>query len=288
MTSDSADQPNAEQLAAQIDRLTRRIDSLQFWLDNLYRQAEKLAKHVTQQLRDIRDWNTALPQDALATYTKTSGIGTALHTGTPRDLSTIIATTVDAEDDGAHAIRTPAQITRWATTWATVADLHYAGNPLDALADNTPVLAQTFADWDALADDTAILHARIATLTGHAPIRLHPCPQPGCNGTITAPTTRNGISDYAWCDHCDTIVHTDPDEYADDIRKIAQNADNPHRPITAAEAAHLWAGELTVDQIKKWAAQGRLTPRATNPYSYDLDDIRTLIHERDTKHRNTH
>ena len=29
-------------------------------------------KRVTQQLRDIRDWNTALPQDALATYTKTS------------------------------------------------------------------------------------------------------------------------------------------------------------------------------------------------------------------------
>ena len=25
-------------------------------------------KHVTQQLRDIRDWNTALPQDALSAY----------------------------------------------------------------------------------------------------------------------------------------------------------------------------------------------------------------------------
>ena len=49
MTSDSADQPNAEQLAAQIDRLTRRIDSLQFWLDNLYRQAEKLAELIAEQ-----------------------------------------------------------------------------------------------------------------------------------------------------------------------------------------------------------------------------------------------
>ena len=44
MTSNSTDQPNAEQLAAQIDRLTRRIDSLQFWLDSLYRQTGKLAK----------------------------------------------------------------------------------------------------------------------------------------------------------------------------------------------------------------------------------------------------
>ena len=49
MTRDSADQPTAEQLAAQIDRLTRRIDSLQFWLDSLYRQTGKLAKHIAEQ-----------------------------------------------------------------------------------------------------------------------------------------------------------------------------------------------------------------------------------------------
>ena len=49
VTSNSADQPTAEQLAAQIDRLTRRIDRLQFWLDNLYRQTEKLAKHIAEQ-----------------------------------------------------------------------------------------------------------------------------------------------------------------------------------------------------------------------------------------------
>ena len=49
MTSNSADQPTAEQLAAQIDRLHQRIDRLQFWLNNLYRQAEKLAKHIAEQ-----------------------------------------------------------------------------------------------------------------------------------------------------------------------------------------------------------------------------------------------
>ena len=49
MTSNSTDQPNAEQLAAQIDRLHQRIDRLQFWLDNLYRQTGKLAKHIAEQ-----------------------------------------------------------------------------------------------------------------------------------------------------------------------------------------------------------------------------------------------
>ena len=49
MTPDSADQPNAEQLAAQIDRLDQRIDRLQFWLDRLYRQAKKLAELIAEQ-----------------------------------------------------------------------------------------------------------------------------------------------------------------------------------------------------------------------------------------------
>ena len=49
MTSNSTDQPTAEQFAAQIDRLHQRIDRLQFWLDTLYRQTGKLAKHIAEQ-----------------------------------------------------------------------------------------------------------------------------------------------------------------------------------------------------------------------------------------------
>lgn len=48
-TSNSADRPNAEQLAAEIDRLDQRVDRLQFWLDSLYRQTGKLAKHIAEE-----------------------------------------------------------------------------------------------------------------------------------------------------------------------------------------------------------------------------------------------
>ena len=49
MTRDSADQPTAEQLAAEIDRLNQHVERLQFWLDNLYRQTEKLAELIAEQ-----------------------------------------------------------------------------------------------------------------------------------------------------------------------------------------------------------------------------------------------
>ena len=49
MTSNSTDQPTAEQLAAEIDRLHQRIDRLQFWLNNLYRQTGKLAELIAEQ-----------------------------------------------------------------------------------------------------------------------------------------------------------------------------------------------------------------------------------------------
>ena len=216
-------------------------------------------KHVTQQLRDIRDWNTALPQDALATYTKTSGIGTALHTGTPRDLSSIIATTIDAEDDGAHAIRTPAQITRWATTWATVADLHYVGNPLDALADNTTRLAKTFADWDALAEDTAILHTRIARITGHAPRTIGPCPTPGCTEDVTQATTRHGAEGPLECPRGHT--YQDDEEYIEATkasdRNIVHTITDPTIRVTVAQFLHAWPG-LTKDDVKNWTRTSRL------------------------------
>lgn len=244
-------------------------------------------KRAARQLQDLTNWAPLLT-DTITTLTspRSPGAHASAHS-THHDLGDLLAPTIDAPDQGATAIRTHAQITEWATAWAQCAELHYTSNPLHALANNTQRLASEWDDWDAFTDDLTILHTRIAHITGHAPIRLHPCPQPGCDGTITAPTTRNGTGDFAWCDHCDTLYHTDPDEYAEELLTIAQHTDTAARPITAAQAAHIWNGLITVDQIKKWKNQGRLTPRDTNPNRYDLTDIRALIHERDTKYRNT-
>lgn len=49
MTRDSADQPNAEQLAAEIDRLDQRIDRLQFWGDRTSQHLAKLAELIAEQ-----------------------------------------------------------------------------------------------------------------------------------------------------------------------------------------------------------------------------------------------
>lgn len=49
MTRDSTDQPNAEQLAAEIDRLNKRIYRLQFWGDTTTRHLEKLAELIAEQ-----------------------------------------------------------------------------------------------------------------------------------------------------------------------------------------------------------------------------------------------
>lgn len=237
-------------------------------------------KLVARQLRDIADWAPLLT-DTIATLTRPRS-AVAAHTGTRRvhrDLGDLLAPAIDAEDQGAASIRTHAHITCWATQWAASAELIYSGKPLHALADNAHLLAETWGDWESFAEDVRTLHQRIARLTGHTPLRLRPCPQRNCTGTITAPTTRNGVSDYAWCDQCEHLYHTDADDYADDLLGIAQNAKLTTKHVTAAEAVRIWQGVITVDHIKKWVQQKRLVPQETHPYRYDLTHINTLAQQ---------
>lgn len=49
VTSNSTDQPTAEQLAAEIDRLDQRIDRLQFWGDRTSQHLAKLAELIAEQ-----------------------------------------------------------------------------------------------------------------------------------------------------------------------------------------------------------------------------------------------
>ena len=237
-------------------------------------------KRITKQLRDLADWAPLLT-DAITTLTspRASGAPASPH-GTHRDLGDLLAPTLDAEDEGAYAIRTHAQIVRWATTWATVADLQYIGNPLDALADNTTRLAKTFADWDALAEDTAILHTRIARITGHAPRTIGPCPTPGCTEDVTQATTRHGAEGPLECPRGHT--YQDDEEYIEATkasdRNIVHTITDPTIRVTVAQFLHAWP-ELTKDDVKNWTRTHRLTLTDTQPQTLNLATANLLARQ---------
>lgn len=237
-------------------------------------------KRVAGQLRDLADWAPLLT-DAITTLTspRASSAPASAH-GTHRDLGDLLAPTLDAEDEGAHAIRTHAQIIRWATAWAGVADIHYAGNPLAALADNAQNLADTWDDWDALADDTAILHTRIARLTGHAPRTIGPCPTPGCTEDVTQAMTSHGADGPLECPRGHT--YTDANDYIEATkasdRHILQTITDPTIRVTVTQFLAAWP-ELTKDDIKNWTRTRRITLTDTHPQTLHLATANLLARQ---------
>lgn len=228
-------------------------------------------KHAATQLRDLADWAPLLT-DAIATLSAPrNAAAPASANGTIRDLGDLIAPTLDAPDQGATAIRTHAQITEWATAWANVAELHYTGDPLRALADNAPRLAETWADWDAFADDLTILHTRIARMTGHAPRTIGPCPTPGCDDTVTQAQTRRGAEGPLECPRGHT--YKDETTYLEAVRDadraILQDITDPTIRVTISQFLHAWPA-LTKDDIKNWTRTRRLILLDTRPRTLNL------------------
>lgn len=224
-----------------------------------------------RQLQDLADWAPLLTD---TTATLTSPRASGAHTnarGTPRDLGDLIAPTIDAEDEGAYAIRTHAQITTWATDWATTAGITYTGNPLHALANNTQRLASEWGDWGAFADDLQILHARIARLTGHAPSTIGPCPENGCHEHVTQSNTRNGAEGPLECPRGHT--YRDAEDYikatkASD-RNIIQTITDPTIRVTIRQFLTVWP-ELTKNDVKNWTRTRRLILSDTRPRTFNL------------------
>ena len=239
-------------------------------------------KRVTQQLRDLADWAPLLT-DAITTLTspRASSAPASTH-GTHRDLGDLLAPTLDAEDEGAYAIRTHAQIVRWATTWAGVADLHYAGNPLHALADNAQNLADTWDDddWETFSEDVHILHTRIARITGHAPRIVGPCPTPGCTEDVTQATTSHGAEGPLECPRGHT--YQDDEEYIEATkasdRHILQTITDPTIRVTVTQFLHAWP-ELTKDDLKNWTRTHRLTLTDTHPQTLNLATANLLARQ---------
>lgn len=219
-------------------------------------------EQAARQLQDLADWAPLLT-DTTATLTSPRSIATTHTRGTHRDLGDLLAPTIDADNDGSTAIRTHAQITTWATAWARCAELHYTGNPLHALANNTQHLASKWDDWDAFTEDLAILHGRIAHITGHTPRIIGPCPENGCTEDVTQAMTSRGADGPMECPRGHTYMT--PKEYEDAMkaadRSIAQHVTDLNKRVTVAQFLVAWP-ELNKDDVKNWTrAHGDKPPR---------------------------
>lgn len=228
-------------------------------------------KRAARQLQDLADWAPLLT-DTTAILASPRTTPTLAHTrGTHRDLGDLLAPTIDAEDEGAYAIHTHAQIVRWATAWAGVAGLAYVGSPLAALADNTQRLVGTWGDWEAFAEDLAILHGRIARLTGHSPRIIGPCPESGCHEHITQATTRHGAEGPLECPRGHT--YKSAEDYIEATkasdRNIIQTITDPTIRVTVAQFLAAWP-ELTKDDIKNWTRTRRLALTDSHPQTLNL------------------
>lgn len=234
-------------------------------------------KTTTRQLRDLADWAPLLT-DAITTLTspRASGAPASAH-GTHRDLGDLLAPTLDAEDEGAYAIRTHAQITRWATAWAGVAGLTYTGSPLAALADSAPRLASEWDDWESFSDDLAILHGRIARMTGHGPRTIGPCPENGCAEYVTQAMTSHGAEGPLECPRGHTFA--DLEDYIEATkasdRHVLQSITDTTIRVTVAQFLTAWP-ELTKDDLKNWTRTGRLALTDTHPQTLNLAAANTL------------
>ena len=228
-------------------------------------------KQVARQLCDLATWAPLLTDAMVTLVSPRASAAPASAHGPHRDLGDLVAPAIDAENDGAHAIRSHAQITVWATAWATTANLMYAGNPLYALADNAQCLASEWDDWDAFTDDLAILHGRVARLTGHAPRTIGPCPTPGCVEAVTQAQTRHGAEGALECSRGHT--YTDETAYIEAMREadrtILQTITDPTARVTISQFLNTWP-ELTKDDIKNWTRTGRLTLSDTTPRTLNL------------------
>lgn len=134
--------------------------------------------------------------------------------------------------------------------------------------------------WDMMAADVHGVWERVQHLVCPTKEVITLCPDVMCNGILRANTGKHGIVDTATCDGCGKEFHTDPDQYAHDVRAVGQGLTvNPLAVVTVAQIERLWAGEINADIVKKWVKRGKLTPRDTTPATYPLAKVNVLAHD---------
>lgn len=217
---------------------------------------------TTRQLRDLATWARLL-SDTITSLTSPRVTITTHSHGAGYDLGDLIAPSVDAESDGVAAIRTHAQIVAWATRWVTATGITYTGNPLHAIADNAHHLADTWDNWDVFADELAILHGRIAKMTGHSPRVIGPCPEIGCAEAVTQAMTQLGAEGPLECPrghtYYDVADYIEATKASD--RNLLQAVTDLGIRVSVAQFLTIWP-QLTKDDMKNWTrAHGDKPPR---------------------------
>ena len=221
---------------------------------------------VRQQLEDLAAWRSGL-SDAVDTILgissprlSTDGRGPSSGLALPFHLDRA----VDEPDLGGAGVRTEAGLLdlvgSWARSIAHDRGETVKGSPLTYL-HTTLAWAQEYADWEGLAGDVRDAWVAVGRIVGHGDQVIADCPVPNCHGKIRARRRdKEGIEDFGWCDTCDTMVHTDPDEFKDDALRIARDPNvHPLASVTISEALRVWP-ELTRDDIRNWTRHHKLAP----------------------------
>ena len=249
---------------------------------------------VRQELGSIAKWAPKLPASWSDMPVRASRIGDGVHVRMSHaPLPGGMERAVDTWDlNGPLGIHTQIGVRQALGPW--VDELRGMGGPY---APGSPVTylqahldwARTHMDpqqWAYMAADVHAVWERVQHLVCPTKEVITRCPDVKCNGVLRANTGKHGIVDTATCDGCGKEFHTDPDQYAHDVRAVGQGLTvNPLAVVTVAQIERLWAGEINADIVKKWVKRGKLTPRNTTPATYPLAKVNVLAHDLIEKRR---
>lgn len=238
-------------------------------------------------LENILKWKLQLtvPQPGVrSTPTDTDGIRTQNTDALPFGLDQVIDT---SWGDGPNGTTTEQGVDKWFRFW-TPWFSYWAGEPakfrmqpgpwmLKHLTEN-PVFTAP-ADWDREDQDAwneytselQTMHHRLATLTGHKPLRRSLCPK--ClTGNLQSPATRDGYTDTATCTNpdCKLVIDYSQDETAASIRAALRDPNiNKDAYLTIEEIKTIWPNQRA-GTLRQWANRGRVRKQRGR---YNLADI---------------
>ena len=242
-------------------------------------------------LEDILKWKLeiqTLEPSIRSTPTDTDGIRTSRNERLPFGLN---PDTTAA--DGPRGTTTYEGVDKWLRFW-TPWFSYWAGEPskfrlqpgpwmLKHLTEN-PVFTAP-ADWDSEDQDAwneytselKTMHHRLATLTGHKPLRRSLCPK--ClTGNLQSPATRDGYTDTATCTNpdCKLVIDYSQDETAASIRAALRDPGLTDTWVTIDELRAVWPN-LRLSTLRSWVRRQQVRKQGD---TYNLGDINTWKLER--------
>ena len=260
--------------------------------------AELVAKSpvndVRQELTDIARWAPLMPATWSDMPVRASRIGDGVHVRMSHaPLPGGMERAVDTWDlSGPLGIHTQIGVRQALGPW--VDELRGMGGPRFPIGPVVYLVtnldwARTHMDpqqWAYMAADVHGVHDRVQSLVCPDREVIGECPDTLCHGIVRANTGRHGVAPTGTCDTCKREFHTDPDQYARDVRAIGQGLTvTPLATVTTAQIQRIWAGEISADLVKKWVKLGKVKPLDTTPMSFPLAKINVLAHDTIEKRR---